>query len=713
MSQSLSLNGTWRFTKLAESTLDKRSVPLKRRFSRFIEVPANWYLQGEEFAGEALYEREFKVPALKKGQAAFLRFKGADYFLKAELNGHLLGTHEGYFQTFDFAATGVLREYNMLKVWVESPKENRKVWPHDKHLIKGIFNHHDARPGSWDAEHGQDHNTGGLWNGVELVVVDHVFIKRTQVDSVLLKNGEAVVNLKLVLVNVAESGTYDIEVDIKGQGFPDRIKTKKNVYLQRGQTEAHISLTFKKPRLWWTWDQGEPNLYKASIAVHSSETGHVVEKSEVRFGIRQIEVTSDWKFILNGRKFFPRATNIIPTQWLSEYKADRAKKDVALMKAANLNGVRVHAHVNREEFYAACDEAGLFVWQDFALQWSYEATDAFTRNACRQVKDMVKLLYNHPSIIVWCCHNEPSFNREVLDPVLARAVKEEDDSRFVDTQSDFRYHPYPGWYWEDSTIKDAFGAIGPETTFFSEFGAQALPEVDSLKKTFSKKELWPPNWKAWAIHDFQYHQTFNVAKVEMGKSLPEFVANSQKYQAYLLKEYITSFRLKKYKPMNGYFQFMFVDCWPSITWSVVDYFRKPKQGYFALQTVSQPLLPVWRIHTTRYNRGDVLNWGSSFLTGLQIINDFPHAVKGLKVEARVVNPRGRVLFRESRVCSVPADSVTQPFVAQERFNHTKGFTIPEKGIYGTYQVQLKVYAKGKMMAHNEQDFEVVPKKLKP
>ncbi|HJT23578.1 MAG TPA: glycoside hydrolase family 2 TIM barrel-domain containing protein [bacterium] len=714
MTQALSLNGRWRFTKLAESTLDKRSIPLKKPVSRFIEVPSNWYLQGEEFAGEVLYEREFKAPHLKKGQAAFLRFKGADYFLKAGLNGHLLGTHEGYFQTFDFAATSALRERNMLKVWVESPKENREVWPHDKHLIKGIFNHHDARPGSWDIEHGQDHNTGGLWNGVELVIVDHVFLKRTQVDSVLLKNGEAVVNLKLVLINVAESGTYDIEVDFKGVGFPDRAKTKKNVHLQRGQTEVHLSQTFKKPRLWWTWDQGEPNLYHASISVHSSETGRVVEKSGVRFGIRQIQVTPEWKFLLNGRQFFPRATNIIPSQWLSEYTAQKIQRDVAMMKAANLNGVRVHAHVNREEFYEACDEAGLFVWQDFALQWSYEATDAFTRNACRQVKDMVKLLYNHPSIIVWCCHNEPSHNREVLDPVLARAVKEEDDSRFVDTQSDFRYHPYPGWYWEDSTIKDAFGAIGPDTTFFSEFGAQALPDMDSLKKTFSKKELWPPDWKAWALHDFQYHQTFNVAKVEMGKSLPEFVNNSQKYQAYLLKEYIQSFRLKKYKPMNGYFQFMFVDCWPSITWSVVDYFRKPKQGYFALQTVSQPLLPVWRIQTTRYNRGDVLNWGASFLTGLQMINDYPNPLKGLKVEARVVNPRGKVLFRESRTCDVPADSVTQPFAAQERFNHTKGFTIPEKGVYGTYQVQLRVWdKKGKLMAHNEQDFEVVPKKLKP
>jgi beta-mannosidase len=711
LSQTHSLNGRWRFTKLGESTLDKRSIPLKNPKPRILDVPSNWYLQGEDFAGEALYEREFKAPLLKKGQAAFLRFKGADYFLKAELNGQLLGSHEGYFQTFDFNATAALRNQNHLKVWVESPKENRKAWPHHKHLIKGIFNHHDARPGSWNEEHGQDHNTGGLWNSVEMVVADRVLLKRVQVDSVLLENGQAVVNLKLVLVNVAESGTYDVEVDIQGEGFPSRLKTKKNIHLQRGQTEVQVSQTFPKPRLWWTWDQGTPHLYKASIAIHHSETGHVVEKGQVRFGIREIKVTPEWKFLLNGRPFFPRATNIIPTQWLSEYTADKAKRDVRMMKEANLNGVRVHAHVNREEFYAACDEAGLFVWQDFALQWSYEATDNFTRNACRQIKEMVRLLYNHPSILVWCCHNEPSHNRDVLDPVLARAVKEEDDSRFVDVASDFRFHPYPGWYWEESVVKDAPGTLDSATPFYSEFGAQALPEISTLRKIFGSKELWPPDWKKWAFHDFQYFQTFNVAKIDMGKSILEFVANSQKYQAHLVKEYIQSIRIKKYKPMNGYFQFMFVDCWPSITWSVVDYFRKPKEGYRALQTASQPLLPVWRAHVTQYNRGDILNWGNSFLSSLNMVNDFPYAFKGLKVEARVVNPKGKVLFREARTCDIAADSVSSPFDAKQRFAHMKGFTVPEKALFGVYQVQIRVWdKKGKPVARNEQEFTVVPKK---
>jgi len=165
--------------------------------------------------------------------------------------------------------------------------------------------------------------------------------------------------------------------------------------------------------------------------------------------------------------------------------------------------------------------------------------------------------------------------------------------------------------------------------------------------------------------------------------------------------------------MNGYFQFMFVDCWPSITWSVVDYFLKPKKGYYALQTVSQPLLPVLRLSVTQFNRGDVLGWGP-FLGPLTLVNDSPRPLKGLRVEGRVVDPRGKALLREKHSCNVPADSVVKPFEVQKRFNHIRGFTVPPQARFGEYEIQLRVRdAQGKLIAHNEHGFKVVPKISRP
>jgi beta-mannosidase len=714
MKRMIPLDGDWSFRRITESTVDELAIVTRKGQERRMKVPGNWTPEGEDFAGSALYTREFQAPALAPGQAAFIRVKGSDYFTLARLNDKVLGRHEGYFQTYDMDATAALRDQNRLDLFVISPKENKQIWPHEKYLIKGIFNHHDARPGSWDKDRGQDGNTGGLWGGVELVIGEGVLVKSLRVTPVRLKDGRAVVELRLSLFNLGEAGEYDLDATFDGQTFKAKAEkcNRLRQFLPRGASEAVLVHTFEKPRWWWTWDQGTSDLYRVTVTV-SDLQGCPIEQEAETFGLREIKVTSDWEFFLNGRKFFPRGSNIIPTQYLSQYGETEAKCDVALMRKANLNTIRVHAHVNRKEFYDACDVAGIMVWQDFALQWSYERSDAFMQNACRQIKDMVRQFYNHPSICVWCCHNEPSTNREELDPVLAKAVAEEDSSRFVDAASDFHYHPYPGWYWLDSTLKDSFGAIGEPTKFVSEFGAQALPSVAQLKKMFKPSELWPPNWDAWALRDFQFQQTFNVARVPMGKSLSEFVQNSQSYQARLVKDYVESLRIRKYKPVNALFHFMFVDCWPAITWSVLDVERNPKLGYFALQTACQPLLPIWRNMTPQVNLGENLNWGGRFLKHLVLVNDWPKEFRNLRVELDVTDPRGKVIHRENQTCPVvPADSVTRPF-ENEGDHHGDGTQPPrsiKNGPTGDYVVRIRLKQGVKTIAENTESIRVVPKK---
>jgi beta-galactosidase/beta-glucuronidase len=59
------------------------------------------------------------------------------------------------------------------------------------------------------------------------------------------------------------------------------------------------------------------------------------------------------------------------------------------MQQANINSIRVHAHIEAEEFYRLCDEMGLLVWQDFPLQWGYTAISArecnFSVYVCRKL----------------------------------------------------------------------------------------------------------------------------------------------------------------------------------------------------------------------------------------------------------------------------------------------------------------------------------------
>ena len=83
--------------------------------------------------------------------------------------------------------------------------------------------------------------------------------------------------------------------------------------------------------------------------------------------------------------------------------------DVRLAREAGLNLLRVHAHVGRPELYEAADGLGVLLWQDMPLHRGYSGV---RRQAARQAAAAVDLLGHHPSIVVWCGHDEP-FSHEL------------------------------------------------------------------------------------------------------------------------------------------------------------------------------------------------------------------------------------------------------------------------------------------------------------
>jgi beta-mannosidase len=183
------------------------------------------------------------------------------------------------------------------------------------------------------------------------------------------------------------------------------------------------------------------------------------------------------------------------------------------------------------------------------------------------------------------CQNESTaYNVKVLDPFLARVGAQEDSSRPVRPVAADSEHLYLGWYGGDYHSYDAT-VSGP---IVSELGAQALPSVEEVKEMAG--DTWPPDWDKLAYHDFQYEQTFHIAKVVLGSNWQEFVENSQQYQADVLKFAIEHFRRVKYQKIGSIFQFQFMDCWPGITWSVVSAGRKAKLGYYAVQRAFQQVL---------------------------------------------------------------------------------------------------------------------------
>ena len=177
--------------------------------------------------------------------------------------------------------------------------------------------------------------------------------------------------------------------------------------------------------------------------------------------------------------------------------------------------MRIHAHVDHPLFYEVADERGVLVWQDFPLQWYYRKE--ILSGALYQVERMVKTLHNHPSIVAWCCHNEPfhivdasniratdlaksmwsllgyNWNREFLDERLRDKVLSIDASRFVQKCSGFMglgkepgdEHFYFGWYPPFGKTRnfDGYMKLLPKVIRFpTEFGAQSFPNYENSVK---------------------------------------------------------------------------------------------------------------------------------------------------------------------------------------------------------------------------------------
>jgi beta-mannosidase len=176
-----------------------------------------------------------------------------------------------------------------------------------------------------------------------------------------------------------------------------------------------------------------------------------------------------------------------------------------------------------------------------------------------------------------------------LDEALVAEVARRDPSRVAHRDAGTGdAHPYPGWY--GGKVTDY--ARLPGAPFLTEYGAQALPVPETMKSMFPPAPRWPPEeWDVWMFHNFQPDWTFKTAKVPVGKTLEAFVWNSQNYQAALLRFATEHYRRGKWTSVTGIYQFMFVDDWPSVTWSVVDYYRRPKRGYTTLGDAMQPTLP--------------------------------------------------------------------------------------------------------------------------
>jgi beta-mannosidase len=602
----------WEAVPLAAPLEDVGETARIRRAWTPIRVPWHWQLEDAfvTYEGIVLYRCRFAQQRPPDGKMLSLRFEGVYYAARVWLNGVYLGDHEGYFSAFEFDVTDIVvtDSENDLLVEVFSPEEAEE---NDRQTIGGVW----AR---WDgmAPH---INPGGIFKEVSLVVDGEVRMRSLAAAADHTGRGVAHVDL------YSRRNTRARLVGrVRPVGFeaPD-VEFEREVQVEEGGNRYEIGFRVPDVRVWSTWDRGEQPLYELVLGCAGAE-------ERTRFGARTVELR-DWKIYLNGERIFLRGINYLPSD---AYPARATKEllcvDASLVREAGMNAVRVHAHVSDGEFYEACDELGLLVLQDFPLQWTHRRS--ILGPAVTQAGEMARTLRGNPCVGIYLAHDEPFFvappekwsplgllrtaaevlsprwmlwQRRVLDPAVVRAILEEDDFRPV---IDAAGHPlttnhlYFGWYY--GKFRDLERAVKVFPGFSrlpTEYGAQALPDPESLE------EIWPsgmrPDWSVLSLNYRLQVQRMDRYVPWRGDRLA-YILESQGYQAEVLKHATELFRRRKYRPTGGTFAFMLNDPAPAVSWSVVDWRRRPKIAYETLLDAMRPVLICAEYPKERYSVGE-------------------------------------------------------------------------------------------------------------
>lgn len=443
----LSLCGEWEYTvekkhsKVYEGSI-KVPYPPESRMSGIGRVLG----KKEEF----IYRKSFTLPSEMLGKRIILHFGAIDQHAFLYVNS---------FGENDFVDAAVEREANLpyevditdyLKEG-ENVIEVRGIDPLDRN--HGWGKQRYDRGSMWYTP------ISGIWQAVWLEAVPHNHIKDIKMTPSL------------------DSVSFKIE-----GGENEKIITLKSGKQYRFEGNEFI-LKVDAPHLWTPED---PYLYEFTL-----ESGE--DKVESYFALRTVGISKigDRSYItLNEKPYFFHG--LLDQGYYSDgiYTPASPKgleNDIIQIKKCGFNMLRKHIKIEHELFYYYCDKHGMIVFQDMVNSGSYSflidtalptiglkkgithRANALRRAIFkRETETVVKLLYNHPSVVYYTIFNE-GWGQFDADENYRR-LKTLDGSRIWDATS--------GWFAEKGSD------VQSEHVYFKKLDLKNDPEKPLVLSEF-------------------------------------------------------------------------------------------------------------------------------------------------------------------------------------------------------------------------------------
>ncbi|KAM0746231.1 glycoside hydrolase [Meredithblackwellia eburnea MCA 4105] len=405
--------------------------------------------------------------------------------------------------------------------------------------------------------------------------------------------------------------------------------------------------------------QWKPSLYEIRLEVVDTLTGKPLQTFTKSIGFRSVRLVQrplddeegcTFFFEINGKSMWVGGANWIPMDsFLTTTTPIRYRLWLEKLVEARMTMVRVWGGgiYESDEFYSICDELGILVWQDFAFACGqYPAHPSFLSSVRKEAEDNVRRLRSHPSLVVLCGNNEdyqiaesegleydPQDHdgdwtkttfpaREIYERLLPSVVSE--------LAPDIYYHPGSPWGGKtsrDPTVGDIHqwnvwhGTQEPYQNwdqlsgrFVSEFGMQGFPSEKTVDfwldgnqgERFPQSRMIGYHNKAAGFE--RRLELYLVENIRHSFDIPSYIYATQLIQAETLSWAYRVWRRNWKGPGKEYNAGALVwqlnDVYPCTSWSIVDYFLRPKPAYFAIRSALAPLAINLKRVTRQVRRSD-------------------------------------------------------------------------------------------------------------
>ena len=673
-----SLNGVWKFKSADGSQWRNAEVP----GCNFLDLMKNGDIPDPfvglnedkvQWVGEKdwEYKRTFEVSADElKCDDVLLNCKMLDTVCDVYINDRLLFSGKNCFTGYsksvrDFVSAGE----NEIKILFHSPvnyvkdKYKKSPTPINSNGQNGIV--HIRKPQchfGWDW--GPVLPCSGITKDIELEFVSVGKIEYLKVRQQLEGN----------------TATVSASADIIGYGdchckitliCPDGKELSQNA--------DTAEFTVENPQLWWTRElSGKDRQPLYTVKAELVKNGEVIDSVQKKIGIRAIELNRqrdkygrNFQFVLNGVPLFIKGANYIPPDsFITRFGEKEMNYFLDAVQFSNMNMLRIWGggYYESDEFYNACDERGILIWQDF--QFACQAypffDEEFLDEVKKEVEYNVKRLCHHPSLAVW------NGNNEIEDMHMAWVHM----TKYVDWTERFFYNILEGEIrkYDDSTPYTPGSPIGIShnkgvgadnvgdthlwgvwhglqpmnyyrkrmTRFCSEFGFESLPDIKAIEK-YATPEDYNLSGKVFTAHQKCANGNdkmiyYIASRFNLPVRFEDYIYLSQVTQLECIADATEHWRRNKGR-CNGSMYWQFNDCWGVCSWSSIDYYGNYKALQYGARHFNAPL-SVSVENTEEYIK-------------IFALNDFNEA-KSVEVSCEIFDFEQGTLEESSKRLEIPA-----------------------------------------------------------